>query len=228
MSREKAEIKTVIVNAFGGPGAGKTTAAWEIAAELKKRGLCVEYVSEYAKELVWENRMDLLDGSLKHQSMLFVEQRKRVDRLNGQCDVVVTDSPLLLNLMYCKNCPKDYEDLVLKIHNEYNNFNFFVDRGEDRGESFEQRGRIHNLTESMQKDKEIKGFLEKHKVFYGEYTHERVGILTNNIEKHWHRINDKSWQEEKEKPPKFSVEKKGIRIYPEKERTNIKTSDRCL
>lgn len=41
---------TVIVNLFGGPGAGKTTCAWEIAAELKKAGLVVEYVSEVAKD----------------------------------------------------------------------------------------------------------------------------------------------------------------------------------
>lgn len=28
---------TLIVNCFAGPGAGKTTCAWEIAAELKKK-----------------------------------------------------------------------------------------------------------------------------------------------------------------------------------------------
>ena len=43
-------MRTLIVNAFGGPGVGKTTCCWEIASELKKRGIITEYVSEYAKE----------------------------------------------------------------------------------------------------------------------------------------------------------------------------------
>lgn len=47
-------MKTLVVNLFAGPGAGKTTCAWEIAAELKKLGVHTEYVPEYAKELVWD------------------------------------------------------------------------------------------------------------------------------------------------------------------------------
>ena len=58
---------TLVINAFGGPGAGKTTACMEIAATLKKRGLVAEYVQEYAKELAWEGRNDLLDGSESSQ-----------------------------------------------------------------------------------------------------------------------------------------------------------------
>ena len=46
------DMKTLVVNLFAGPGAGKTTCAWEIASELKKRGIVTEYVPEYAKELV--------------------------------------------------------------------------------------------------------------------------------------------------------------------------------
>ena len=56
---------TLIVSLFAGPGAGKTTCAWEIASELKKRNVETEYVSEYAKELVWDEKFELLDGSLK-------------------------------------------------------------------------------------------------------------------------------------------------------------------
>lgn len=56
---------TIIVNLFAGPGAGKTTCAWEIASELKKRNIQAEYVPEYAKELVWDEKRELLDGSLK-------------------------------------------------------------------------------------------------------------------------------------------------------------------
>ena len=65
--------KTIVVNLLAGPGAGKTTCAWEIASELKKRNLETEYVPEYAKEFVWENKTDILDGSLEHQKILYEE-----------------------------------------------------------------------------------------------------------------------------------------------------------
>ena len=100
MSGQPAAKETLIVNFFAGPGAGKTTCAWEVAAELKKRNIVTEYVPEYAKELVWDERLDLLDGSFNNQMLLFQEQKRRLDRLVGKVDVVVTDSPLLLSVSY--------------------------------------------------------------------------------------------------------------------------------
>ena len=82
-------LKTLIVNLFAGPGAGKSTCAWRLAGELTRQGLRVEYVPEYAKELVWDNRMDLLDGSLEHQRMIFEEQNHRIQRLVGKVDVAL-------------------------------------------------------------------------------------------------------------------------------------------
>ena len=103
---------TIIVNLFAGTGAGKTTCAWEIASELKKRNIQAEYVPEYAKELVWDEKRELLDGSLKNQRKLFQEQNHRLARLIGKVDVVVTDAPILLNqvylcLLYTSPSPRD-------------------------------------------------------------------------------------------------------------------------
>lgn len=55
---------TIIVNLLCGPSAGKTTCAWLIAGELKNRNVLTEYVPEYPKELVWDGKTELLDGSL--------------------------------------------------------------------------------------------------------------------------------------------------------------------
>lgn len=63
-------MKTLVVNLFGGAGAGKTTCAIIICAELKKKNINAEYVQEYAKELVYANRMDLLDGSAENQQFI--------------------------------------------------------------------------------------------------------------------------------------------------------------
>lgn len=59
----KADRTTIVINAFGGPGSGKTTSCMNICAELKKQGFNAEYVQEYAKELVYDKNFELLDGS---------------------------------------------------------------------------------------------------------------------------------------------------------------------
>lgn len=140
----KMEKETLVINMFGGPGAGKTTAAWEIAAELKKRGYVAEYVPEFAKELVWDGKTEYLDGTLDHQGMLLREQKRRIDRLVGKVDFIVTDSPIMLNASYFagRDLPKEtYEEIVVADFGKYNNFCVFVERGKD----FEKEGRIHDL-----------------------------------------------------------------------------------
>lgn len=182
--------KTVVVNLFAGPGAGKTTCAWEIASELKKCGIEAEYVSEYAKEFVWDGRTDILDGSLEHQQMLFKEQSHRINRLLGKVDVVVTDSPTILGLLYLKEPNSDFEARVLRDFNEHKNFNLFI----NRGQAFQQAGRIHNAAESIAIDKRVQDFLQAHQIYYGTYYHSTVGVLVNNIVTHLDKINSSTQQ----------------------------------
>lgn len=72
---------TKIVNAFAGPGAGKTTACLEIVSQLKMRGKSAEYVPEYAKELVWDERTQLLDGSLMNRYSSYKQRNVYMDLL---------------------------------------------------------------------------------------------------------------------------------------------------
>lgn len=168
---------TVIINAFGGPGAGKTTACYDILSELKKRGFAADYAPEYATELVWDNKLALLDGSDENQPKLLAEQKHRIDRLIGKVDFVVTDSPLLLNAIYYKGQNPDYEKMVQETYSEYNNFNFVMQRDENL---FTPKGRIHNLEESKVKDKEIFDMLSRNGLSYGTYTHESVGKVVED------------------------------------------------
>lgn len=178
-------MQSLVVNAFGGPGAGKTTAAWNIAAELKKKGYVVEYVPEYAKELVWEGNIDLLNGSIINQAHLLREQNHRIERLIGKAEIIITDSPILLNIIYLREKHFAYIDKVLELHNKYSNFNFVV----ERGDRFEKEGRIHSLESSIEKDKEILSFLDDKKIYYGIYTHDNIDVLVNNIEKSYLNLN---------------------------------------
>lgn len=181
--------KTIIVNLFAGAGAGKTTCAWEIASELKKRGIETEYVSEYAKELVWDNNMEMLDGSLEHQQILYHEQKRRIDRLIGKVDVVVTDSPTLLSIMYLKEPNKDFEVKAIEEYKQNQNFNLFINRGKE----YQQAGRIHSLQESKAVDNKIKQFLKSNNIYFGTYYHSTVNVLVDNIVKNLNNINMKEY-----------------------------------
>lgn len=176
--------KTIIVNLFAGAGAGKTTCAWEIASELKKRGIETEYVSEYAKELVWDNNMEMLNGSIGPQVMIYNEQKRRIDRLLGKVDVVVTDSPTLLSLMYLKEPNKDFENRVVEEFKQNQNFNLFINRGKE----YQQTGRIHSLQESKAIDNKIKQFLKSNNIYFGTYYHSTVNVLVDNIIKNLNTV----------------------------------------
>lgn len=168
---------TIIVNLFAGPGAGKTTCAWEIASELKKRNIQTEYVPEYAKELVWDDNRELLDGSLKNQKKLFQEQNHRLARLIGKVDVVVTDSPILLNQVYLKEPDAAFQKEIMDAFCGYHNFNLFV----KRGDYYEQSGRLHTLEESKKKDQEVKALLDSNHIYYGTYFHSTIEKCVDNI-----------------------------------------------
>jgi tRNA uridine 5-carbamoylmethylation protein Kti12 len=179
-------MKTLIVNAFGGPGVGKTTCCWHIASELKKRGILTEYVSEYAKELVYEEKFDLLDDSMYGQTIIFHEQKRRLDRLIGKVKVVVTDSPILLSIIYASDATEDFKKKILDKFNSYDNFNLVVLR--DDKKEYQQSGRKETLEESKEKDKEICKLLDDNKIYYGSYSHEKMDLIIDNIIKTYNRI----------------------------------------
>lgn len=177
----------IVINGYGGPGAGKSTACLEITAALKKEGYNAEYVQEYAKELVYEKDMEMLDGSPEHQYEILKEQTRRMDRLYDQVDFIVTDSPVMLNTIYNKQLTPEYESLVNELQGEYINYSFFMERDVS---NFEEEGRIHNLTESIEKDNEIKDMLQKNEIKYKTYNHENVNEIVNDAIDFYEKINE--------------------------------------
>lgn len=183
-------MRTLVVNLFAGPGAGKTTCAWEIASELKKRGINTEYVPEYAKELVWDENYN----ALADQEHIFEVQSNRINRLIGKVDVVVTDLPILFSEIYGRNNSDGFRQRIWAEHNSHTNFNLFI----NRGQRFEQQGRIHNLSESQEIDKQIKSMLEENSVYYGQYFHETVPVVIDNIIKTLNRIQAEELEDDED------------------------------
>lgn len=98
-----AQRKTTVINLFAGPGAGKSTNAADIYALMKRAGLSVELVREYAKDFVWGGkRIDRL-----HQITLAGEQAHRESSLYGKVDYIVTDSPVILAGYYQRRYTED-------------------------------------------------------------------------------------------------------------------------
>lgn len=92
-------IETLVINLYGGPGTGKSTTAAALFALLKQRGINSELATEYAKDVVWEGR----DYLLSDQIYIFAKQNRKLSRLYGKVDMIVTDSPLLFSFYYSGN-----------------------------------------------------------------------------------------------------------------------------
>lgn len=149
-----------VINLFAGPGAGKSTIAAGVFSKMKKLGLNVELVTEYAKDLTWEGRQNLLNYD---QLYVFAKQQRRLDRLRNVVDYVVTDSPLLLGLAYLrKDYPASLGGLIYDYWNRYNNINFFLSR-EDK--VYNPIGRNQTEEEARKLDDKIYSILATNQNF---------------------------------------------------------------
>lgn len=134
-----------VVNFYGGPGSGKSTTAAGLFYKLKLAGLRVELVQEYAKDLTWERRY----GALENQAYVFAKQLQRLHRIEGQVDIAVTDSPLLLSLMYTPaGYPSTFRPFVLDMISRYENVNYFL----SRTKPYQQYGRVQTEDEAKEID----------------------------------------------------------------------------
>lgn len=213
--------KTLVINLFAGPGAGKSTCAWRLAGELTRQGHRVEYVPEYAKELLWNERLDLLDGSLEHQQMIFEEQNHRIQRLQGKADIIVVDCPLLFSSLYCKEYSKEFDQQVRETFLSHENFNLFVNRGNE----YDQVGRMQTQEESLAIDRKIINYLHSHNIFFVSYARDDVERIVQNIQTTFDRINRPEPVQKEETVQKISSEQlaKALDIKPG-ERVFIETS----
>ncbi len=115
-----------VINLFAGPGVGKSTTAAILFEEMKRKGLNVELVTEYAKSKVRENSLDVL----KDQVYLLAKQDHRLEVLRDKVDYVITDSPILLYMHYSKysNHPELVKQMTPILFSTYDNVNFFIER----------------------------------------------------------------------------------------------------
>jgi len=148
--------KTICCNLFAGPGTGKSTTMADVFAKLKWMGVDCEIVTEYAKDKVWEGSVDIFNC----QPYIFGKQLFRLFRLNGKVDVIITDSPILLSVVYDKQKSINFLNYVSEEFNKFRNFNIFL----KRVKKYNPNGRFQNYEEAIAKDKEILDLLTSNKV----------------------------------------------------------------
>jgi hypothetical protein len=157
-------LKTLVVNLFGGPGTGKSTNATLLFGKLKNAGVNAEYVPEFAKDLVWEGR----DNALTFQPYITAKQMFRLYRLQGQVEVVVTDSPLLLGLIYQgEGCTASYPAFVRESFDNFDNVNYFLRRDSDL-HPYNPKGRMQTEEQAMDLDRRIYEMLQQQGVWFDE------------------------------------------------------------
>ena len=143
----------IVVNLFGPPGAGKSTGAAQVFADLKKAGINAELITEYPKDKTWEKNL----AALSCQEYIFGKQSFRMSRCRDQVEVLVTDSPLPLSLIYNKNPALDYsfQNVVLNVFNTYENMNYYI----NRVKPYNPKGRNQTEAESDALNEPIKTLL---------------------------------------------------------------------
>lgn len=171
--------KTIIVNLFSGPGAGKSTTAAGIFYKLKINGVNAELVTEFAKHMTWKEDFN----TLKNQIYVFAKQHDRMFHLIDKVDIIITDSPIIMGLSYCNwdIVSKSFEQLVVDEFNrpETVNVNYFI----NRVNKYNPSGRSQTEEEAKEKDREIKDLLNKYDVpfEYIDGNEEAIDILLKDL-----------------------------------------------
>ena len=134
----------VVVNLFGPPGAGKSTGAAYVFSKLKMAGVNAELVTEYAKDKVWEGNTEVFKP--ENQCYIFSKQYFRMNRCSDKVEVIITDSPLPLSILYNNSevLGENFNTLVMNCFNSYNNLSYLL----TRAKAYNPSGRFQTEEES--------------------------------------------------------------------------------
>ncbi len=160
---------TLLVNLFGGPGAGKSTTRAGLFHQLKLSGYNVEEAPEYAKQLTWEKR----GMALTCQPYVLGKQLFTLYRLMGQVEAIITDSPIILGSIYA---PPDevpsFHQFVIDKFNSFDSINFYI----NRVKPYNPSGRNQDLEGAKQIDDVVLKYLQNHNIPFTTINGDAEGV----------------------------------------------------
>lgn len=150
----------LLINLFGGPGTGKSTGAAYIFSQLKMAGVNAELVTEFAKDKVWEENKEVF----KNQAYIFGKQYFKISRCADKVDVIITDSPLLLSIIYNDNpiLGDSFNETVKNVFSSFNSMNYILSREKE----YNPIGRNQTEDEAKEVDIQVKELLDSEKIAY--------------------------------------------------------------
>lgn len=158
-----------IINLYGGPGTGKSTSAAYLYYQLKNKGVNCELVREYVKNWVWEGRVI----SPYEQFYFLGKQIRQESLLLSKVDVIVTDSPVFLNIYYAKKSTQPiYDGIRVSALGYYKQL--LIDGHEhrhiflNRTKKYNPAGRYQSEEEAKKIDFELKSLLSSELFPYEE------------------------------------------------------------
>ena len=169
-------MKTKVINFVASPSSGKSLMAALVFSELKMMHFRAEYVQEYAKTLIWQDRLE----ELANQYNVSYEQYKMIKSVDDKVDYICLDSPLLLGLYYNRHHEDNVSDInktekmILSKMNEFENIYIFLDRNEEY--PYENAGRIHNESQSKQIAKDLLCLLNDFGIKYKRFKSDRRSV----------------------------------------------------
>lgn len=175
-----------VVNLFGGPGIGKSTISPGLFYRFKQLGVETEMVHEYAKELTYEGRKNVLADD---QLYIFAKQHRKLLRIKDVVEYAIIDGPLLFSSIYFSEDSNIYDGelfnpLVLSTFNKYPNFNILLGRNSKYG--YQEYGRRQTLPEAIEVDRFLETFLKNNNIPFthllsDEYTIGNIITMMKNM-----------------------------------------------
>lgn len=150
------ERQTIVINLFGGPGAGKSRNRAKIFGYFKDDGANVEEIIEWVKYKVYEKSTYVFTD----QIYIFAKQLKWIKQTLGQVDIIVTDSPILLSAIYDSEQDPVFRQLVLQEFNKLTNVNFYI----ERFNPYNPIGRHQTEEEAKEVDVRVREFLVENNI----------------------------------------------------------------
>lgn len=151
------------VNLFAGPGAGKSTLAAWIFAQLKMDNVNAEHVQEYVKGWTFLGQ----PPQSFDQMYILGKQMHREDIIlrSGGASCIVTESPLFLGTCYAMHFKTPgWPHLVAMVdefEKAYPSLNIFIDR---KNLKYKALGRFQKYDSALEMDNFIKSSLKKRKL----------------------------------------------------------------
>lgn len=154
------------INLYGGPGAGKSTTAAQLFAELKRDGQSVELASEYVKTWAYQDR----EVKAFDQIYLLGKQMNYEYRfISHGVKNVVTDSPVFLSYVYAKKffgnvgIHEPMLEIIKAYERENPSLNIVLERGD---KPYDPNGRWQTHDEAKEIDSLIRDELEERHIEY--------------------------------------------------------------